>query len=303
MELQKYLEARLQHLGSIRKIQPMKREASTRSFFRLHLDKYTLVAMVYPEENKEETDRIARLTSLYNEYGLKVPAIREIIDRRIILQQDLGKLLVQKALSWPQAEERKKILGKISRITMQLARIPLEHTSAVLDTARMKWEMDFFVSHFAGNYFHPQTDLEELRQMLHAMVEKIGPVNTFAHRDFHTRNMLYYKNDIYLVDFQDSLRAPVFYDPVSFVFDAYMDLKLLRSSFVDSLENSGLIMDEEQFYLTALQRNIKALGTFGYQVMVKKNLTYEKYINRTVGYILSNPLFDRFVKESNFRMK
>ncbi|MDQ1354966.1 MAG: N-acetylmuramate 1-kinase [Acidobacteriota bacterium] len=281
----------------------MKREASTRSFFRLHLDKYTLVAMVYPEENKEETERIARLTSLYNEYGLKVPGIKEIIDQRIILQNDLGKVLVQKALSWPRGEERKKILEKISRITIQLARIPLEHTAAVLDTARMKWEMDFFVTHFAGNYFHPQTDLEELRHILHAMVEKIGPVNTFAHRDFHTRNMLYYKNEIYLVDFQDSLRAPAFYDAVSFVFDAYMDLKTLRTLFIDSLKSNGLIMDEEQFYLTALQRNIKALGTFGYQVMVKKNLTYKKYINRTVGYVIENPLFDRFVKESNFRMK
>jgi len=259
--------------------------------------------MVYPEENKEETERIARLTSLYNEYGLKVPAIKEIIDHRIILQQDLGKIRAQKAFSWLLGEERAKALEKISRITMQLARIPLEHTAAVLDTARMKWEMDFFVSHFAGNFASPRVNLEELRHCLHAMVETIGPVNTFAHRDFHTRNMLFYKDDIYLVDFQDSLRAPAFYDPVSIAFDAYLDLKLLRPFFIDCLGKNGMIMDEEQFYLTALQRNIKALGTFGYQVIVKKNLNYEKYINRTVGYVLENPLFDRFFKVSAFQIK
>lgn len=298
--MKKYLESRLQHLGSIRKIQPIKREASNRSFFRLHLDKYTLMAMVYPEENKEETERIARLTTLYNEYGLKVPAIKEIIDHRIILQQDLGKIRAQKAFSWLREGKREKALEKIARITMQLSRIPLEHTAAVLDTARMKWEMDFFVSHFAGNYSSRRINLEELRHQLHAMVETIGPVNTFAHRDFHTRNMLFYKDDIYLVDFQDSLRATAFYDPVSIAFDAYLDLKLLRPFFIDCLEKNGMIMDEEQFYLTALQRNIKALGTFGYQVMVKKNLTYEKYINRTVGYVLENPLFDRFLNQELF---
>ncbi len=300
MELKKYVESRLQHLDCIRKIQQMKREASSRSFFRVHLEKYSLVAMVYPEENKDETERIARLTSLYIEYGLKVPGIKEIIDHRIILQDDLGKIRAQKAFSWLQGEEREKALKKISRITMQLARIPVEHTAAVLDTARMKWEMDFFVTHFAGNYSPQRVNREELRHQLHAMVETIGPVNTFAHRDFHTRNMIYYKNDIYLVDFQDSLRAPAFYDPVSFAFDAYLDLKLFRTFFIDSLKSNGMIMDEEQFYLTALQRNIKALGTFGYQVIVKKNLTYKKYINRTVGYVIENPLFDRFLNKSLF---
>ncbi len=303
MELKKYLESRLQHLGNINKIQKIQGEASIRAFFRVFFAKYSLVAMVYPEENKAETDRIARLTSLYNEYDLKVPEIREIIDHRIILLHDLGNVLAQKALSLLQGEEKKKVLEKISRITLQLAHIPVKNTAAVLDTARMKWEMDFFVTHFAGNYFYPQTDLEELRHILHGMVEAIGPINTFAHRDFHTRNMLYYNNDIYLVDFQDSLRAPAFYDTVSFVFDAYLDLKTLRTFFIDSLKSSGLMMDEEQFYLTALQRNIKALGTFGYQVKVKKNLAYKKYINRTVGYVLKNPLFDSYFEKSTFQIK
>ena len=302
MELKKYLESRLRRLGIIKKIQKIQGEASNRGFFRVHFDKYSLVAMVYPTENKDETERIARLTALYNEYGLKVPGIKEIIDHRIILEDDLGDVSIQKAFLRFRGEERKKALEKISQIVMQLGHIPAENTAALLDTARMKWEMDFFVTHFAGNFCTPQVNLEELRQTLHAMVESIGPVNTFAHRDFHSRNMLYYNGDIYLVDFQDSLRAPAFYDLVSFAFDAYLDLKSLRPFLMDSLRNSGMVIDEEQFFLTALQRNIKALGTFGFQVTVKKNLTYKKYINRTIRHILNNPLLARLKNLLNWNI-
>jgi hypothetical protein len=82
--------------------------------------------------------------------------------------------------------------------------------------------------------------------------------------------------------------------------DAYLDLKSLREFFLDSLTKRGKTIDvdinNEQFRLTALQRNIKALGTFGFQVMVRKNLAYKKYINRTIRHIRDNPLFEKFLK-------
>lgn len=269
-------------------------------FFRIFFEKYSLVAMVYPEENKEEIQRIARLTDLYKKHGLKVPEIEEIIDNRIILEQDLGDLLVQTAFSRFKADRRKKTLERIAEMVVTLSRVSADHTAFILDTARMKWEMDFFVTHFARNYCPLSLNPEELGQRLHAVVERIGPVDTFAHRDFHSRNMLYHGDDIFLVDFQDSLRAPVYYDLVSFAFDAYLDLKSLRSFLRAACQEKGMMIDEEQFFLTALQRNIKALGTFGFQVTVKRNLSYKKYINRTIRHVLGNPLFDRHLDRSLF---
>jgi N-acetylmuramate 1-kinase len=35
----------------------------------------------------------------------------------------------------------------------------------------------------------------------------------------------------------------------------------------------------------AFQRNVKALGTFGYQVSVKGNSRYERYIRPTADYL------------------
>ena len=302
MTLKRYLESKLNHRGGIRGIGKIRGEASNRVFFRIFFEKYSLVAMVYPEENKEEIRRIARLTDLYKRHGLKVPEIEEIIDNRIILEQDLGDLLVQNAFSRFNADRRKKTLERIAEMVVILGRVSAGHTAFILDTARMKWEMDFFVTHFARNYCAPSLDPEELRQRLHAPVERIGPIDTFAHRDFHSRNMLYHGDDIFLVEFQDSLVAPVYYDLVSFAFDAYLDLKSLRSFFLAACKERGIMIDEEQFFLTALQRNIKALGTFGFQVTVKRNLSYKKYINRTIRHVLGNPLFDRHLDRSLFKI-
>jgi len=298
--MKKYLESKLIHLKGIKNIKKIRGEASTRSFFRISFDNYSLVAMIYGGENNEEIEKIARLTTLYRKYQLNVPGIKEIIDSRIILQEDLGDCLVQTAFLRSRSAERRKILEKIAELVIKLIRIPTSHTTSMLDTARMKWEMDFFVTHFARNFYPQSLDFENLRQTLHNMVECIGPIDTFAHRDFHSRNMLFYKENIFLVDFQDSLRAPLFYDLVSFAFDAYLDLKSLREFFMDSLKKQGMTVDidDEQLRLTALQRNIKALGTFGFQVTVRKNLDYKKYINRTIRHILNNPLFEKFLEPS-----
>ncbi|MCP5107812.1 MAG: phosphotransferase [bacterium] len=296
--MKKYLETQLDRPGSIISIKKIRGEASTRSFFRVQFKKYSLIAMVYPEEKDVEIQRIVHLTALYSDHRLNVPEIKETIGGRIILMEDLGDLLVQKAFSRSRAMAKQSMTAKIAEILVILSKIPLHSTAAVLDTARMKWEMDFFVTHFARNFCNPSIDFQELTHTLHRMVEAAGPINTFAHRDFHSRNMLLHKEKIYLVDFQDSLVAPACYDLVSFAFDAYLDLKTLRESFLLYCRTLGLEIDEEQYFLTALQRNIKALGTFGFQVTQRKNLSYKRYVDRTIRHVLNNPLYGKYLDAS-----
>jgi len=295
-----FLETKLRNVKGIKKLRG---EASTRVFYRVFFDDYSLVAMVYPGEKEDEILRIVRLTKVYREHRIDVPEIKEVMDNRIILQEDLGDLLVQKVFSVSAGDKRENLLKTAADILIRLKGIPVSHTGAVLDTARMKWEMDFFLTHFVANYLRQaksEDNRQELRERLYCMVEQICPIDTFAHRDFHSRNMLIHRGSIYLVDFQDSLVAPPYYDLVSFAFDSYLDMGRRRAFFLDCLGNRGMPIDEEALYITALQRNIKALGTFGYQVTVRKNLSYKKYIKRTLRHIVSNPLFERFFHSSMF---
>ena len=77
-------------------------------------------------------------------------------------------------------------------------------------------------------------------------------------------------------------------------------MSLLRDSYVDLTEVAlneliayylaltGATADEaafrERFDLMALQRNLKALGTFGYQTIARRNPVYIQYIPRTLRY-------------------
>lgn len=305
----KYLISQLDELGlTFHDIQPIRAEASTRSFYRVIIGKdsqASTVAMVYPEPAREEIDRIIGFTALYKKHGLKVPEIEERIGHRILLLEDLGNLLYQRYFSKGKIKGgfREHILDQVADIVIKLKNIPTDSTAATLSTSRMQWELDFFMTHFAAVYLEEaqsETGAAEFRERLHRLAISIKPIDTFAHRDFHSRNMLSFGTDIYLVDFQDSLLAPLYYDLVSFVYDAYLDIGIRRKYFLRRIEASGMKIDEEQFYLTALQRNIKALGTFGFQVNQRNHLSYKSYIPRTLGYVRNNPLYDRFFTPAQF---
>jgi aminoglycoside/choline kinase family phosphotransferase len=47
----------------------------------------------------------------------------------------------------------------------------------------------------------------------------------------------------------------------------------------------------------ALQRNLKALGTFGYQTITRRNPVYIQYVPRTLRYARLNlQKYDRFTR-------
>jgi aminoglycoside/choline kinase family phosphotransferase len=89
---------------------------------------------------------------------------------------------------------------------------------------------------------------------------------------------------------------------VSLLRDSYVDLpeplvERLMASFAASTGHADLTTFREQFDLMALQRNLKALGTFGYQATARANPVYGQYVPRTLGYVRPtlerNPRFAR----------
>lgn len=298
------------HFPGLKKAKKIVGEASTREYYRLFFDKYTLMAMIFPEKEAAtpEIEKVAKFTKLYSNYSLLVPEIKDVIDNHMVIQEDLGDVLVQTVLKdKKRASEWDRIFEEIGDILIKLRDIPASNTSAILDLARMKKEMDFFLAHFAPYYLsigQTEEGLQELKSCLYKMVKSNIRVDTFAHRDFHTRNIMIHKDNgrLYLVDYQDSLVASPYYDLVSFTYDSYLDLKENKKIFMEQLQGKGFKIEEDLLYIAAIQRNIKALGTFGYQVMVRKNTKYSKYIKRTLKRVLSNPRFDEFFKLDFFRL-
>jgi len=298
--MKKYLEKKIKNTEKIVKIRS---EASNRSFFRIYKGNCTLVAMVYPEKNRDEISKVIKFRSVYIDNKINVPEIKDIIDNRIIIQEDLGCLSLQKLFFKSNVSRKKEILKQVCEILLKLKQIPTDRTKSILDAKRMLREMDFFIKYFVLNFCSVSKNVEQVKNNLYSIVDKIIGINTFSHRDFHSRNMFYYKNKLFLVDFQDSLIGPQYYDLVSFAFDSYLDLKYMRKYFFDILLKNKFEIDFEQLNLTAIQRNIKALGTFGYQIKIKNNLLFKKYVNRTINYIINNKSFPEFLYLSLFEKK
>jgi aminoglycoside/choline kinase family phosphotransferase len=99
---------------------------------------------------------------------------------------------------------------------------------------------------------------------------------------------------LYIIDFQDARMGPDTYDLVSLLRDSYVDLP---EHTVDELIAYFLALKgatgadrtfRRRFDTMALQRNLKALGTFGYQTTARRNPVYIQYIPRTLRYVRTN---------------
>ena len=127
-----------------------------------------------------------------------------------------------------------------------------------------------------------------------------------CHRDYHSRNLMLHDGQLYIIDFQDARMGPDTYDLVSLLRDSYVDLTAqqvdeLIAFFLALKRRAGGAGDAREFRrrfdLMALQRNLKALGTFGFKTTSRDNPVYIQYIPRTLRYVRANlakyPRFDR----------
>ena len=109
-----------------------------------------------------------------------------------------------------------------------------------------------------------------------------------CHRDYHSRNLMLHGGSLHIIDFQDARMGPDTYDLASLLRDSYVDISereldeliayfLALKGAAGRRRRSG-----RRFDLMALQRNLKALGTFGYQTTTRRNPVYIQYIPRTL---------------------
>ena len=91
--------------------------------------------------------------------------------------------------------------------------------------------------------------------------------------------------------------GPDTYDLVSLLRDSYVDftetqVEDLIAYFLALKDGRGTSSDPAEFRrrfdLMALQRNLKALGTFGFQTTSRGNTVYIQYTPRTLSYVRAN---------------
>jgi hypothetical protein len=223
----------------------------------------------------------------------------------ILALQDLGDVTLQAHLGTAPfpvhaALYRQAVahIATLQRRGAELASPSYLPYNIAFDVEKLTWEMDFFIKHFIEGYRGiALSDSERTAvrgELLPIVQELAAEPRVLCHRDYHSRNLMLSDGQLYMIDFQDARMGPDTYDLVSLLRDSYVDLsdialnELIAYFLALKGDPGGEVSFRARFDLMALQRNLKALGTFGYMTVARGNPVYIQYIPRTLRYVRQN---------------
>ena len=245
---------------------------------------------------------------------IRVPAILDSEpDLGILIIEDLGDITLQKYLRTASKIdvtrryiEALQIIGRMQQGGRNLASSRYQPFDLAFDVEKLSWELEFFLEHFliqnrsrVLSYEHMSALRNEFSELA---IELAAEPRVFCHRDFHCRNLMWHRGELYVIDFQDARLGPDSYDLVSLLRDSYVEhdqvfVEEMLEVFLPFIPKERRYAYREKFDLMAVQRHLKALGTIGYQAAVAGTDRYADDIPRTLSYLREvferRPRFDR----------
>jgi len=224
--------------------------------------------------------------------------------RGILVLEDLGDRTLQELLKCGDEPRRDQLyreaLDQLALLQREAARAPHRAPcfQIAFDIEKLSWELHYFLKHFVEGLRGRDLSVEDratLSEGFHRLAEEIASwPRVLCHRDFHSRNLMQHQERLYWIDFQDARMGPASYDLASVLRDAYVDLpEDLIATLAEEFRQKAAPGEPRdtflrRFELTCVQRNLKALGTFGYMASVKGNRVYLPYIPRTLAHARRN---------------
>jgi len=289
------------------RIVPLTGDASDRRYYRvLTATEPPFVLALHAGAFDVNTLPFVNVARLFEKMPVPIPhVLGHADDIGVLALEDLGDVTLQAHLGAATPSQHaalyRQAVGLIA--TMQRRGAELESPEYLpyriaFDVEKLTWEMDFFTKHFIEAYrgvvIAPAAK-EALREEFAQVIEELSSEpRVLCHRDYHSRNLMIHDDRLYIIDFQDARMGPDTYDLVSLLRDSYVDLpeQTVSELMAYFLALQGATDQEaafrDRFDLMALQRNLKALGTFGYQTTARRNPVYIQYIPRTLRHVRDN---------------
>ena len=259
------------------------------------------VLVVHEGRIDPDTLPLIRVAELFRRLPVPVPTILGAdAELGIVVLEDLGDTMLEDAAATLPAVERKaryreavEIVATIQHGGRRLADSGAGPFGLAFDVAKLTRELDFFVEHFVLG-FRRHTLPAPARRALDGEFrwlasDMAAEPRVLCHRDFHSRNLMLHRNRLHVIDFQDARMGPDTYDLASLLRDAYVELEaaevdglLTHYRTVAGVRDGGAL--RRRFVRTTVQRALKALGTFGFQITVRGNSRYRDALPRTLSY-------------------
>ena len=243
-------------------------------------------------------------------HGIKVPRlVKSMPDQAAIIIEDYGNIMLEtRAIEMVESGRRDDIFSiyeKSNEILIHFLEIkvpsdPREErpvwTRRAFDAERFEWELNFFLKKFVEPVARIRLTSEQ-NDIVQAEIKDFAACLSrlpqhFVHRDFHSRNIMLFEDRQAVIDFQDARLGPASYDAVSLCFDSYVPfssedrLKLMEKFLRQASSKLGNAMRteiEQQWKSVLLQRQLKAIGSFGYLTIDKNKGNYLRYVKPAIA--------------------
>jgi N-acetylmuramate 1-kinase len=260
-------------VGSSTPIQetPLGERGSDRAFFRITWPPHESAIVIDYDPKRQENCYHAQIATFLEGIGVPVPhVIGHDPSIHVAVTEDLGETDL-----WSIRNGKPSLREELYRQTIALMgrlhsfpekgfpseQVPL---MAPFDAQLYKWERDYFRDHFVERVCHVRLDTpfaDALETELSGLAGRllIEP-RCLVHRDLQSQNVMIYRGEPVLIDFQGMRFGNPFYDLGSFLCDPYV----------------GFADQERMSYLSAYY----ALCDWGYNWEAFKNLFWEASVQR-----------------------
>ena len=301
----------------VKKVVPLREEASFRKYFRLIRDSDTLIGVFSPPD-KESNERFVFFSQFFNENQVRVPqVIYHDFKKGFMVLEDFGDKLYQFELT------RKNAHSLYSAALDEVIAIQTSIPSSSLETLsydRAAEQIMLFEEWFLKGFLN--FDLQDTESIL--LKESYGIIlQTFfeqpqviCHFDFESRNIMVLEDGCAgILDFQDAVIGPVFLDPVSLLKDLDNvwkpeEFNQFFSDYVLKAKVAGVLPDVDDntmkrwIDLAGLQRQLRILGTLT-RLHLRDGKSYRLVdLKQTLRYIIdASSSYENLSKLSVFLQK
>ncbi len=290
--------------AGVSSLTPLPGDASTRDYARLTHpggSRPSSVGMIMPEPFTKETLPFIDVCAHFGEIGVRVPEIFGMDEAAgVILLEDCGDESLEDAWRGGGWEEARPFYDAALDMMTLMQEAPTSSAGGRIALAR-RFDAEFFTNelHHTRKYAFEKllgmaTDEHALDSAFRELCGEICRIPfRLTHRDYHSRNLMVLGDAVIAIDFQDARMGPATYDLASLVFDSYVDLGVGAQDYLINRywETCGqrLFSAKEEYERalrgTAIQRNLKAIGTFAYQKAARGAERYLESIPHTVRMV------------------
>lgn len=291
---------------------PLAQSGSHRRYYRFTFEDGNTLIGAY-NNDVAENQAFFEYTRFFAAQQLNVPTLLAVYeDEKHYLLNDLGKQTLYDRLCEIRTNNDdfheimsfyKKVVAALPQFQMTAKKgldMSVAYPRAAFDRQSMQWDLNYFKYYYLKMMYIPFNEqlLEDDYQRFMDYLLSVDD-DYFLYRDFQSRNIMVYQNDVWFIDYQGGRKGALQYDIASLLYDAKADLspeirEELLECYMDNLAQY-IPVDRKQFkaYFNAfsLIRIMQAMGAYGYRGYFERKTHFLQsvpYAIRNMRYLLQH---------------